>query len=123
MANDSSRVGILDGLLKDAGIPVDGISVVDINATPPVVNIQYNGSATQEQRDLGAQILSQFDWRRRRALTRATVVTAILNLTTLQRTAPLNHLLAEYLRTNPTIAAQIGVATATPITVDEVDPN
>lgn len=54
MVNDSSRVNILDGLLRDAGIPIDGISMLNLQAVPPVVIIQYRTSATSEQQALGA---------------------------------------------------------------------
>lgn len=123
MANDASRVGILDGLIRDAGIPIDGISVVDVNATPPVVTVQYRPEATAEQIALGDQIKDAFDWRKRRSLDRVVVVVAINNLTVAQRAIIDAHMRAEYLRANPILAAQIGTAAGVPLPVDEVDPN
>lgn len=123
MANDASRVAILDGLLKDAGIPIDGISVNDINAVPPLVTVQYRPEATAEQIALGNQMRDNFDWRRRRALGRGTVVTAVNNLTAGQRAVIDAHMRAEHLRNNPQLAAVIATAVGVPLPVDEVDPN
>lgn len=123
MANDSGRVAILDKLIRDAGVPIDGISVADINANPVQFTIQFQASATQEQIDLAQQIGEAFDWRRRRALARNTVVTALQNLTAGQRAAIQLHQLAEYLRSNPDVAAQVGTFLGTPVSVDEIDPN
>jgi hypothetical protein len=122
MANDSGRVSILDELLRDAGIAIDGISVIDINATPPDVAIQFKVDATQEQRDLAAQMLADFDWRKRRPLDRGTVVAAMQNLTAQQRALVDRHEQAERLRTNPRLASLLGRALGTPLVVDEVDP-
>ncbi len=122
MANSAFRVSILDGLMREAGIPIDGISVVDVNANPPVVNIQYNVSATQEQIDLGNQILAQFDWRKRRPLDRNVVVTALQNLTSQQQNAIIRHLVCDSLRNSPALTAKINSALGTSLTVDEVDP-
>lgn len=123
MANDAGRVGVLSDVLAEAGIPVSGISVADINANPVQFSISYAPSATAEQIALGDQIAAAFDWRRRRALARSVVVTAINQLTTQQITALLRHQAAEYLRTNPSLAAKITAALGTPLPVDEVDPN
>lgn len=122
MPNSILRQGILGTLLDEAAIPYDSISVVDINANPPVVNIQYKPSATQEQINLGNQIKDAFDWRRRRALARATVVSTLGSLTAGQRAIVDAHQRAEYLRNNPALAAALGVAIGVPIVVDEVDP-
>lgn len=122
MANDSHRINILDGLIRAAGVPIDGVSVTDINATPVAVVVQYQASATAEQIALAVQIVAQFDWRKRRALARNTVVTALQSLTAPQRALIQTHMMAEYLRDNADIATQIGVFLGTPITVDEVDP-
>lgn len=122
MANSAFRVSILDGLMREAGIPIDGISVVNINATPPVVNVQYKATATQEQIDLGNQMLAQFDWRKRRPLDRNTVVTALQNLTSQQQNSIIRHMVCEYLSNNPALAAKINAALGTALTVDEVDP-
>lgn len=122
MANDAGRVAILDGLVRAAGVPIDGISVSNITPTPPLVTIQYKASATAEQIATGEAILAGFDWRRRRALDRNTVVAGLQSLTVGQRNTLVTHMLAEYLRDNPAIAAQIGTFLGTPVAVDEVDP-
>lgn len=123
MANDALRAGILSALIRDAGIPIDGISINDINAVPPDVTVQYSALATAEQIALGEQIKDNFDWRRRRALARAVVVSAIGNLTAGQRAVIDAHMRAEYLRLNPTLAALIGTAAGVPLPVDEIDPS
>lgn len=121
MANDATRNLILRGLLDQAGVP-NGVSVVDIATTPPTVNPNYPPTNTAEQNATGDEIIAAFDWRRRRPLTRNTVVAGLQSLTTGQRNSLLLHLLAEYFRANPSAAAQIGTFLGTPVAVDEVDP-
>jgi hypothetical protein len=123
MANDAGRVAILQDLLSEVSIPVDGISVLDINADPVTYEISYNPSATAEQITLGNQIAAAFDWRRRRALARSVVVAAIGQLTAQQITGILRHQAAEYLRNNPRVVAKIAAGIDAPLVVDEVDPN
>lgn len=123
MANDINRQTVLFALLDQAAIPWDGISVSDINATPPAVSISYKPAATAEQIALGNQILAAFDWRRRRALARNTIVTALQSLTVAERQAVQLHLVAQMLRDNPTAAAAMAQFLGLGLTVDEVDPN
>jgi hypothetical protein len=122
MANDASRVGILHELLVESGVPVDGISVADINANPVAYAVQYSASATVEQIALGDQLGAAFDWRKRRSLPRATIVTALNQLTNAQINAILRHQAAEYLRNNPQLALKLFAALDIPVVVDEVDP-
>lgn len=121
MAMDLFRTGILDELIRQAGIPINGISVADINAVPPVVDVQYN-NATPEQIALGEQIKANFDWRRRRALHRNSVVAAFQSLNATQRNLVMSHILAEFLRTNVSAANAMAAFLDVPISVDEVDP-
>lgn len=123
MANSSSRVSILAGLLNEVGIPFDGISVIDIAASPVNAVIQFKTSATAEQIALGNQMLAAFDWRRRRALTRTVVVNALQQFTTAQQNAILRHAICEMLRNSPQLAAQIDAVLGTSLPVDEVDPS
>lgn len=122
MANDSFRASILDGLIRDAGIPLVSVQVIDINAVPPNVNLVFSPSATAEQIALANQIKDAFDWRRRRALARNTVVTGFQSLTTAQQNAIIKHLVCEMMRLNPSAAAQISQFVGAPLPVDEVDP-
>lgn len=123
MANNSFRVAILDSLLREVGIPFDGISVIDINATPVNAVIQFKSSATAEQIALGNQMLAAFDWRKRRALTRSIVVNALQQLTPAQQNAILRHAVCEMLRNSPQLAAQVDAVLGTSLPVDEVDPS
>lgn len=123
MANSTSRAIILDGLLREVGIPFDGISVIDINATPVNAVIQFKASATAEQIALGNQMLADFDWRKRRALARSVVVNALQQFTTAQQNAILRHAVCEMLRNSPQLAAQIDAVLGTSLPVDEVDPS
>lgn len=122
MANDAGRAAILQDKMIEAGVPVVGITVTDINATPVAFTVQYDAAITSEQQALGDQMAGDFDWRKRRALARATVVSSLGALTVGQRAAIDAHMRAEFLRQSPTLAAKIGLATETPIVVDEVDP-
>jgi len=120
--NDASRVGILDELIRQAGVPIDGISVADVNAVPPVVNVSYSVNATAEQIALGEQIKDGFDWRKRQPKERATVVIAMNQLTIAQRAIVDRAMIADFLRQNPRVAAAITAETGIPLVVDEVAP-
>lgn len=121
-ANSSFRSAILQGVLSEVGIPWLSVVVTDINANPVAAHLTYKPEATAEQIALGDSILASFDWRRRRSLTRGTVVTALQTLTTAQQNAILRHMACEYLRGNPGVAGQINAALGVSLTVDEVDP-
>jgi hypothetical protein len=123
MANSSFRSTVLQGLLDQAQIPYESIVVVDINATPVDVHITYKPAATAEQISFGDTTLASFDWRKRRALSRATVVTALQSLTTNQQNAILRNVVCDLLRNNASLAAQIDAALGTSLPVDEVDPS
>ncbi len=122
MANTIDRQLDLFALLDEVAIPYAGITIQDINANPVQATLQYLPQATAEQIALGDQILAAFDWRRRRALPRGTVVTALGQLTTNQQNAVIRHMVCDYLRQNPRIMTQINAALGTSLTVDEVDP-
>lgn len=122
MATDFNRVGILSDLLEQAGVPSDGISIVDPNTVPPTVNPNYPATNTAEQNATGDGIIAAFDWRKRRKLSRNTVVAGLQSLTNAQRNNLLLHLLAQYFRDNPSVAAQVGTFLGTQVAVDEVDP-
>jgi hypothetical protein len=122
MANDSTRAALLSDQLIEAGVPIDGISVIDIRATPPAIEVQYAATITEEQRALGDQVVAGFDWRRRRVLDRNTVVAAFQALTPTQRQTLQAHLLCQFARDNPRLAAKIAQFTGAPLVVDEVDP-
>lgn len=122
MARDAGRAGILEALMKDAGVPVLGISVSDINADPPVVNISLSPDATAQQAALAQQMLADFDWRKMRPLSRNTVVTALQNATVAQRNTIQLHVVAEILRNNPDLAAKVAVFLGVALPVEEVDP-
>lgn len=121
MALDPFRTGILDELIRQAGIPLVSVSVADINAVPPVVNLTFD-NATPEQVTLANQIVANFDWRRRRALHRNSVVAAFQSLNATQRNLVMAHILAEFLRTNVSAANAMASFLDVPISVDEVDP-
>lgn len=122
MANSAFRSSVLAALLDELSIPYSGVQVADINADPVQASISYRPEATAEQIALGDSILAAFDWQRRRALPRNTVVTALQTLTTAQQNAILRHMACEFLRTNPTVAAKINAALGVSLPVDEVDP-
>ena len=122
MANSAQRAQILDATLREAGIPIDGISIQQI-IDPVQATIQFKPEATQEQINLGNQMLAEFDWRKRRALARNTVVTALQQFTTTQQNAILRHVVCDIVRNNPSLMAQIDAALGTSLPVDEVDPS
>lgn len=122
MANDPDRLSLLDTLIRQAGVPIDGLSLIDVNSTPVNVTVQYQTAATTEQRTLAAQIVSDFDWRARVKLDRNTIVAAYQSLNATQKGLLLAHILSEYLRDNPNNATVIGQFLGVPITVDQVAP-
>lgn len=56
------RVAALDQTIREAGIPLDGIALVDPNSTPPVTRIDYRPEATVQQRTDGNAIVDGWDW-------------------------------------------------------------
>lgn len=122
MANSIFRTDVLSALLLEAEIPFISIAVTDINADPVAASIVYKPEATPEQIGLGDQMLASFDWRKRRALSRTTVVTALNQLTTTQQNAILRHVVCDIIRNNAGLATKINAALGTSLTVDEVDP-
>ena len=122
MARDAARSSILHSLIIQAGVPLVSVSVSDLNAEPPVIVLQFEAGATAEQIALANQIKDAFDWRRRRALTRNTVVAAFQALDATQRNQVMTHIFAEYLRTNVNAANQMAAFLGVPLVVDEIDP-
>lgn len=124
MALDSiGRKPVLEALLTQASIPHDGVNVININAVPPDVTINFRPEATQEQIDLGNQIKDSFDWRRRRPLGLGACLAVINNLTAGQIAIILRLQAADYLRRNPVILMTVADLADVPLPLDEVDPN
>jgi hypothetical protein len=118
--NPSPRLPDFDAALRRAGIPIDGVSWVGPGLSD--VTIQFQVTATQEQHDQAEQLRQTFDWRPRRALTRAQIVAGIGNLTSAQQTALLRHLLAVVCREHLNELADVLAVTGLPLAVDEVVP-
>lgn len=123
MANSVLRQTVLLGLLDEVAIPYESLVVADINANPVGAHFVYKPAATAEQIALGDSILAAFDWRKRVALDRNTVVTALQQLTTQQQNTILRQIAGELLRTNAPLAGKIAAAVGVPLVVDQVDPN
>lgn len=115
-----SRTEALDATLRNAGIPIDGVS---LGGNPPsTVSVSYSGSATQEQRNAGQAIVEGFDYRPRQDLTRAQIVQGIAGLTTAQQSALLRNLLSFIIRTHAAEAFDVLTKAGLPLAVDEVVP-
>lgn len=121
MPNSLDRLPVLQAVLAEAGIPIHGVAVISL-VSPVQAEIDFKAEATQEQINAGNAILATFDWRRRRALARATVVAVLNQLSAGQQNAILRHMACDYLRNHPTVAAQIDAGLGTSLPVDEVDP-
>lgn len=123
MALDPTRKTILEALLTQANVPFTGVTINELSATPPDVDIAYTAGATAEQIALGEQILSEFDWRRRRALGLGACLAVVNSLTAQQITAILRLQAADYLRKNPLVAATVAALAGAPLPLDEIDPS
>lgn len=120
MAFGDTRVPDFDQYLKNNAIPISGVS--QSGAAPAGITINFLPEATAEQITWANAARDSFDWRRRRAIGRNAIVTALANLTAGQQNAILRHAVAFLMRQNApemiNIADTLGVA----LPVDEVDP-
>ena len=119
------RQPYLQDALDDAGIPWVGITVNDINATPPDVVIEYSPLATSQQIADGDAILAAFDWRQRRPLPLATIRSTLVQRldTNAKRFDFLLALLGYFMRTDARAAGRITrLLGEAGIAVDEVVP-
>lgn len=120
MAFGSTRIAAFDAYLRDNAIPIDGLS--SNGDAPAGITIQFKPEATAEQIAWAENAKATFDWRRRRALSRNTIVTAFSNLTTAQQNAVIRHVCAYIARQNPSEVASLAAVVGISLPVDEVDP-
>lgn len=117
-----SRLTVLDLTLRDAGIPIDGVS----DNGPPYpdgITVQYKTEATQEQINAGEAIVDGFDYRPRQDLTPGAIATQIASLTVAQEVALRRRILARVLLGNQIDAQDIIATLGIPLAVDEVVPS
>lgn len=116
----TSRISAFDAYLTDNAVPINGVG---ISADAPAgVSIDFKPEATAEQIAWATNARDTFDWRRRRPLSRNTIVTALANLTTAQQNAILRHIAAFIGRQNPSEVASLAAVVGISLPVDEVDP-
>lgn len=117
-----TRIQAFEDHIRRAGIPIDGISVVDGSTSPPTLEFQYQPAATQEQRDWAAQAVGLWDWRPRRFLGDATIASVIAGLTTQQQNALMRRLLVLVLKEHEQQVAQALSDLGLSLPYDEVTP-
>lgn len=105
-----TRLLQLDADIRAAGIPIDGVALLDPASAPPTVRIDFQASATQAQRTQAQSIVSGFDWTPRRPRPLATLRTEITNLTQAQRNTLLIMIAADFLREHPRAAEALGIS-------------
>lgn len=91
-----SRLNAFDQYLRDNLIPIDGVS----GSTPysdSTVTIQFQVSATQQQKDFANAAKAGWDWRTRIDLTRANIASTIAGLTAQQQQALQRHCIAKFI--------------------------
>jgi hypothetical protein len=91
--------------LRNAGIPVIGISVVDQNTNPPTLRIDLSPDATPAQRLQAETIRTTQDWRRRRKRQLAALVQEYRNLSAAQKTQAQERAIALLAREFPAVFA------------------
>lgn len=120
MPYGETRISDFDQFLQANSIPFSGIS--QSGDAPAGVTIHFLPAATAEQISWANEQKDEFDWRRRRAIARNTIVTALAALTTQQQNAILRHAVAYLMRQNPPEMANIAAVVGLALPVDEVDP-
>jgi hypothetical protein len=118
-----TRLEAFDAYLKANSIPIDGLSLSAEPAGPTTVTIQFQPSATTEQRAWAAQAMELFDWRPRRFLSDAVIASAYAGLTSQQRGAILNRFVGLLCRQNQAAVVAMFSDLGVSLPVDEVDPD
>lgn len=116
----STRVAAFESLLRNNSIPISGIGVS--GDAPAGITINFLPAATAEQIAWANDQKASFDWRRRRAIARNTIVTTLAGLTANQQNAILRHVCAYIARQNPDEVANLAAVVGVSLPVDEVDP-
>jgi len=109
-----SRLAALDKQIRDAGVPIDGVS----RSPAGVVRIDFRPTATAPQQALAASLAAAFDFTPRRPRMHTALMTDIAALSSADRNTLLHAVLADFLRNHPTFAAQFGLS----LVGDEVVP-
>lgn len=100
-----SPASILDEALREAGIPIVGVSYSRIAG----FTVQFDPSATDQQRSQAAQIISGMDARPRRPRSIARIKAALIGLSQSDRNTLLLQLLAEKVQDDPGLVRRAGV--------------
>jgi len=94
----------LDEKLKDANIPIVGVSGVQGD-----VRVWFHPSATVQQKVDAAAIVASFDWTPRRLKGPLALIAEIASLTTADRNKLLAATAADFLRRVPRAAIRLGI--------------
>lgn len=98
------RLADFDQLLRDGGIPIDGVS-----GAGPACRIDFRNEATEAQRSAARQMAQNFDWRERRPKDLQALVGEIQGLPSSQLQTLLAAVAAQVVRGDPQFARRIGV--------------
>lgn len=118
------RIGDFQAYLTLNNIPITGVSDNN-NGTDPYpqgVTINYLPAATAEQIAWAEDAREEFDWRRRRMLTRAQIAGHIAGLTANQQNTILRHMVSQFIRDNKASALAAIAELGANLPIDELDP-
>ena len=99
------RITDLDIELRDANIPIDGVSGGALGVT-----VWYKPSATQQNKDDATAIINAYDWTERRPRGYQVLIDAIAALSAADRNKLLAAVAADFLRRNPKFAQKFSIA-------------
>lgn len=94
----------LDEIIKEAGIPIFGLRGVQGD-----VKIDFNPSATVQQRTDAAAIVASFDWTPRRKRAYLNLINDIAALSAADRNKLLAAVAADFLRRFPRFAQRLSI--------------
>ena len=112
MANERMRTPLtrFSMRLQSLGIPFHGVRTV--NSQP---FIDFKPEATLAQRDQAFAALRAFDFTERELKSRQELFQEVRALSGMDRTAILDHIIADYLQANPERMAEVGLEAERPI--------
>lgn len=99
-----SRLAVLDQLIRDAGVPIDGLS-----GSGPGVRIDFREEATPNQRAAAHQLAATFDWRERRPKSTNALMSEIQSLQADEKQNLLIAVAAQYLQSDPSLAKRFNI--------------
>lgn len=99
-----SSITRLDEMVREAGIPIFGMRGVQGN-----VSIDFDPSATDQQKTDAAAIVAGFDWTPRKPKSHQALIAGIASLLVTDRSKLFSAVAADLLRRDPRFAVKLGI--------------